>query len=50
MAGKLDGDKDRGGDRRQLDTDEPTRVGLRLWIAIAIVLAFIALAVWHHAG
>ena len=38
------------GDRQQLNQDGSARVGFRIWIALAIVLAAIALAVWRHAG
>jgi hypothetical protein len=44
MAQNLD------GDRQRLDQDGTKRVGFGIWIAIAIVLAGIALAIWRHAG
>lgn len=44
MANHLD------GDRKQLNQGGPGRVGFRMLIAVAIILAGIALAVWRHAG
>lgn len=38
------------GDRQRVNQDGSGRVGFRIWIALAIVLAGIALAVWRHAG
>jgi hypothetical protein len=42
--------KNLGGDRQQLNEGGSGRLGIRLWIALAIVLSAIALAVWRHAG
>ncbi len=44
MAKNLD------GDRKQLGQDEPGRAGVRVMIALGLVLAAIALAVWRHFG
>jgi hypothetical protein len=38
------------GDRKRLDQNGPARVGIRIWLAMAVVLAGIALAVWRHVG
>lgn len=38
------------GDRQQLNQDGSGRMGIRLWIVLAIVLAAIALGVWRHLG
>jgi hypothetical protein len=44
MANHLD------GDRKQLNQAGPGRVGYRILIALGIIVAGIALAVWRHAG
>jgi hypothetical protein len=50
MPKHLDGAKKLSGDNPQLNQDGSGRVGVRIWIVLAIVLAAIALAVWRHAG
>jgi hypothetical protein len=44
MANHLD------GDRKQLNQSGPGGVGFRILIAVGVIIAGIALAVWRHAG
>jgi hypothetical protein len=39
-----------GGDRRKLDEDQRPRSGFRIVMALGIILAGVALAIWRHAG
>ena len=50
MPKDLDRSKNLSGDSRRLGQDGSPRLGFRIWIALAIVLGAIALAVWRHAG
>jgi hypothetical protein len=49
-AKNFSGAKNLSGDSPRLDQDGSPRLGFRIWIALAIVLGAIALAVWRHAG
>lgn len=39
-----------GGDREDLDRDHKPRFGFRVLVALIIILAGVALAVWRHVG
>jgi hypothetical protein len=39
-----------GGDRKKLDEDQRPRSVVRVVMALGIILAGVALAIWRHAG